>query len=280
MNMVVLWMIGSVTEPLVGRLNFTIFYLLAGVAGSLTSLASHPYLVSAGASGAVFGLFGVLLAMRVRQPWTIPQEALTFLSKYGLSFLIYNLLHGMADSRIDMAAHIGGLAAGFLLTLPLARPVLPKPTSRGKVSLAVAACGAILAAMWLAQLPVVDDLRGELLRFGPTESKLLKLHTDSVEKVQSGKLSDEDFAQVIEKQILPSWNAEVETLSKLRLSGRMATVAKDVTDYMTMRSEAWSLYAKGAHASDTAILQQANEKWNKANDLASKMVSNKTAADH
>lgn len=111
-NMFVLWNIGSLVERIVGNESFLILYLLSGISGSLVSTAWHPLIVSAGASGAIFGLFGVLLGFLLRHRDTVPQDALRSLQKSVLVFLGYNLLFGLRPG-IDMAAHLGGLLGGF-----------------------------------------------------------------------------------------------------------------------------------------------------------------------
>ena len=118
MNMAILWNIGMFTERIFGNRGFTLLYLLAGLGGSLASLAWRPLTVSAGASGAIFGLYGGLLALLMRHRQIIPQEVLRPLLKGALVFLGYNLIYGLARSEIDMAAHLGGLAtlaAGLVL---------------------------------------------------------------------------------------------------------------------------------------------------------------------
>lgn len=113
MNMLVLWNIGRFIERLVGNGMFLILYLLAGLAGSLASAISHPQVVSAGASGAIFGLYGVLLGFLLRHRQTIPPEVLASLRKTGGAFVIYNVLFSVAIPGIDLSAHLGGLVAGF-----------------------------------------------------------------------------------------------------------------------------------------------------------------------
>src|SRR5438128_879533 len=73
MNMIVLFSIGRFVERLVGQAGFAVLYLACGVAGALVSVAHNPYIVSAGASGAVFGLYGALLGFLLRARGTIPR---------------------------------------------------------------------------------------------------------------------------------------------------------------------------------------------------------------
>ncbi|MVM40287.1 rhomboid family intramembrane serine protease [Spirosoma sp. HMF3257] len=104
-NMYALVQIGPILEPLLGTRQFTIAYLTAGLMGSVVSLWWHDVLLGAGASGAIFGMYGVFLALLTTN-WldaTVRRELL----KSILTFVGFNLFIGM-QSHIDNAAHIGG----------------------------------------------------------------------------------------------------------------------------------------------------------------------------
>jgi membrane associated rhomboid family serine protease len=125
LNMWVLAAAGPLVERMVGNVGFAVLYLVAGLTGSLASLLWNPHHVSAGASGAIFGIYGAMLGLLLRGRGSIPAEALAQLRNSGLGFLFYNLLYGMMHSRIDNAAHIGGLVGGFLCGLVLGQPLAP-----------------------------------------------------------------------------------------------------------------------------------------------------------
>ncbi len=110
MNMYALVFVGALLEPFIGTVRFTIAYLLAGIAGSTASLIWHDMTLSAGASGAIFGIYGVFLALLLTNVIDVVQRKALLLS-IGV-FVAYNLLNGLREG-IDNAAHIGGLAAGI-----------------------------------------------------------------------------------------------------------------------------------------------------------------------
>jgi rhomboid protease GluP len=113
LNMWVLWNIGQLVERLAGNVGFLILYLLSGLFGSLASVFWNPAVLSAGASGAVFGAFGGLMGFVLLRGDSIPKGVLGRLRNSGLTFLFYNMIFGLSIPGIDMAAHLGGLAAGF-----------------------------------------------------------------------------------------------------------------------------------------------------------------------
>ena len=113
MNMYCLYSIGVYLEPMLGKVRYITAYLCTGVFASLTSLWWHTEAKnSAGASGAVFGMYGLFLALlttnlipaRVRQ---------ALLQSIGI-FVVYNLVYGL-KSGVDNAAHVGGLISGFII---------------------------------------------------------------------------------------------------------------------------------------------------------------------
>lgn len=114
LNMYALHYIGMLLEPYLGKTRFVAAYLLAGVTASLTSLWWNAYTVSAGASGAIFGMYGVFLALLTSNQIEKSQRK-EFMSSI-LFFIGYNLLYGLRpDSGIDNAAHIGGLVSGIFI---------------------------------------------------------------------------------------------------------------------------------------------------------------------
>jgi len=117
-NMYGLFFVGVFLEPLLGKVKYTIIYLLTGIISSLASIWWYEATVSVGASGAIFGLYGLFLALLLLKLFP-PDFGKAFLTS-TLIFVGYNLFVGLAGSGIDNAAHIGGLVSGFLIGLALA----------------------------------------------------------------------------------------------------------------------------------------------------------------
>jgi rhomboid protease GluP len=110
-NMISLNFIGRVLEPIIGKWNIFLAYLFTGVFAALTSLFWHSDVVSAGASGSLFGLFGAFLFLLTTKLFA-PQQRMAIFKQMGM-LLAFNLIYGMKDG-IDNAAHIGGLVSGFV----------------------------------------------------------------------------------------------------------------------------------------------------------------------
>jgi len=113
-NMVSLFFAGLFLEQALGKIRYIAAYLICGLAASMVSLLYHPHSVSAGASGAIMGLFGVLLVLTVTKG---PDEVLDKMRlRISLVFIGLNLLFGLTGN-VDNAAHIGGLLCGMILGL-------------------------------------------------------------------------------------------------------------------------------------------------------------------
>ncbi len=152
-NMWCLWNLGLLGEPLLGGPGLIAAYLLTGFAGNLLSIAIHPGLsnngadgvVGAGASGAIFGLAGVLIVLLSSRYLPLPPAERKALRKSVIWFAVLNfvLAAGVDFShfslRIDNSAHLGGFLAGLLLAAPLVPRIgAPAALFRKRRNLAVA----------------------------------------------------------------------------------------------------------------------------------------------
>ena len=128
LNMYCLYRLGPLAERMLGPWKVAALYLLSGMGGNVASVAIHPMIVAAGASGAIFGVAGALLpVLHFRQiPALVSQGGRGRLGIGG--FIVYNLVLGFANTGIDNAAHIGGLVIGFVAGY--AAPVTASPAGR------------------------------------------------------------------------------------------------------------------------------------------------------
>lgn len=179
LNVWVLWSIGQLVERLTGNVGFLILYVLSGLFGSLASVYRNPTVLSAGASGAVFGAFGGLMGFVLLRGDSIPRGMLGSLRNSGLSFLFYNLIFGLSIPGIDMAAHAGGLAAGFVCGLVASQPLdRVSPLTRAWRNTAMLALGlAGLGLAWRAAPPAPIDLHAHLTHSRPSNDPRSMLTT-------------------------------------------------------------------------------------------------------
>lgn len=117
MNMLALFYLGTMVERIYGSVRFLIIYMLAGIGGGAASFAFSTH-VSAGASGALFGLFGALLFFGI-----INKKLFFQTMGKGIIVLIgINLIFGFTMPQIDNGAHIGGLITGFIASVIVFMP--------------------------------------------------------------------------------------------------------------------------------------------------------------
>lgn len=112
-NAVMIFYLGEYLEPLLGHWRFLIVYLLSGIGGNLLSFAlGSDHSISAGASTALFGMIGAMLAIGVTNRDYPP---ISFLARQAFALAAINLLIDVFATNIDIMGHIGGLITGFLL---------------------------------------------------------------------------------------------------------------------------------------------------------------------
>jgi rhomboid protease GluP len=259
-----------------GNVGFVVVYFVSGIAGSLASLAWNPMVVSAGASGAVFGIGGALLGLLVFGHENVPAAVLKQLRNSMTAFLIYNLLYGMTASGIDMAAHVGGLVAGFvcglILSQPLSLEMLSRRRLRNVVVLVAAAIFLPLAAFALPEAP--PDIEAEMLRFAAVEKKAIDTNNTLVRKSQSGTVSDLEFADTLEREVLPPWTEtrkRIEELLDVPYADREHL--SRLAEFMRCREESWQMQVAGLREQDPVKLEQARDSWARAEAMVKEMTS-------
>jgi len=144
-NMVALVYFGRPLEIFQGVARTALFYFFAVVTASLTSLWWNPLGVSAGASGGLFGLLGVMIGMLARHRADIPATIRNDMRRWLASILAFNAIWVFLGHKmnLDHAAHAGGFVGGLLIALLLSRsPSKKKPLPKWSY----AAAGILLTA--------------------------------------------------------------------------------------------------------------------------------------
>ncbi len=154
LNMWCLWGLGRLAESVYDRWTFGAVYLITGLSASVASLIWNPVGVSAGASGAIFGIAGALIAAFYLGEFSLPKAVISGLLTSVLKFAGYNLVLGAFLGRTDNAAHVGGLVSGLILGALVAK-VAPQRDEAGRrigILLIVGIIFVFGGAMWLRHL--------------------------------------------------------------------------------------------------------------------------------
>lgn len=145
LNMWILWVLGRMVEPALGPTRFGVLYITSLLCGSFGALLVQPDAVSAGASGAIFGLMGAAIPMMRSRGIDLMQSGV-------LPMIALNLVFTFAISNISIGAHVGGLIGGFVAGWLLDQA----PRYRGAMSSApVAACVALAVVAVAGSIAVV-----------------------------------------------------------------------------------------------------------------------------
>ncbi len=150
LNMWCLWNLGRAAERLLGRFSYLLAYLASGIFGSIASVYWHPQAAGAGASGAIFGLAGVLVSfVYLKKTPAHLQVNSKMLGSLG-TFIAYNLIFGAAIPGISNAAHIGGVVMGLAVGALLPSASADESSRRTRLSIVVTLTAIALIASAVA----------------------------------------------------------------------------------------------------------------------------------
>ena len=203
LNMIALVQVGLVLERFVGSLTFTAVYAAAAVSSGLVALSASPGTTIVGASGAVFGLYGLLVATWMwgtfqRADARVDLHTIRWCSPVAVVFAGVNLANGGPSA----AAQYMGLVSGFVSGVLMARSVwVSKPPVR-RVATTVAA-GAYLALAAAVPLRGVSDVRPALANVLSVETRTTAIYDGALREFRNGRMERQELAQLIERRILP-----------------------------------------------------------------------------
>ncbi len=182
-----------IVESFYGSAAFLLLYLMCAVGGSACSVLWHPSAISAGASGALFGLAGALLAFFIAHRHSIPELFFRPVVRNLVLLLLVNIFIGIVVDEIDNMAHLGGLATGLIVGRALDRDPQGSARLDGR-RFARAAIPAILLGLLCALIPwraaSSPDIRLELA--GEQAQRALRLghEEEAMSIVEAGLARD------------------------------------------------------------------------------------------
>ena len=165
-NMFCLWGLGRLTEIFYDWFDFILLYSFTGICSSLLSVWLKPDVISGGASGAVFGVAGVMLTTLKWGTIPVRPEAKKTVYKDVLKFALINLAVGAVVPRVDNTAHLGGLLSGLLVGAVMGKHLDPSSSSRRFrfiawatliIALVLAAAGVVHSRAHLIKKIVIRD---------------------------------------------------------------------------------------------------------------------------
>jgi rhomboid protease GluP len=274
MNMYALYMISVYLEPMLGKVKFITAYLCTGVFAGLLSLWWHKEGTnSAGASGAIFGMYGVFLALLTTK--LIPAAIRNGLLQSIGVFVVFNLLYG-TKGQIDNAAHIGGLLSGLVIGYLYWFSIKNKESQPaiGKITTPVIAFITFAAAyFYLAENKMSNETRNSvLMEVDDSKFKGHALFTDKYNEFvewqdkakkifEDKQIGVEGFKKYITEVSYPAWNKAdslLDEMNKLTVSPNAHKKVSILKQYTELRRTELRLRDKYADAKDETVLQQLN----------------------
>ena len=257
MNMIGLWQIGLLVERLLGNAGYLVTYLLAGLAGSLTSMAVHPFTVSAGASGAIFGIYGALVSYLLLHRGSVPRQALSALQSTAITFVGFNVFFGLRVKGIDMAAHSGGFVGGAIAGLAVASPLGRRAAHAGRRAALAAAIGLAVVVGASRLLPQTTDLGAEMAVFTPIERRCIRTYDDALARLTQQQIDDAEMARIINQQVLPPWHAfRLRFAAHKRVMPQLQHFADELGSYLQLREDSWGAVADAFTRHDHAAVNR------------------------
>ena len=261
-NMYAFFMVGVYLEPMLGKTKFTVAYLCTGVFASLASLWWHSEPVpSAGASGAIFGMYGVFLALlSTKLIPTVVRNKL--LQSIGI-FIVYNLFYGLKpQSGIDNSAHIGGLLSGILIGYLYYLTMKKESTEQKKPVVVLFVAGlTIIAAAWYLQekkanpedRTAINQLLGETKykdgqKFIEKMNSFSEMEDKALAPLQdTSQLIDESLIKKLEEISLPEWNKAEQLVQEMKSYDVSETSKKKIDllgQYVQTRKQEIDMFKK------------------------------------
>ncbi len=270
---------GQLVERWLGSTTFAALYLTSGLVGGVASLSVHPTSVTAGASGAVFGVIGALAGLLLVARHETPQHLASKLGSSLGSLLAINLAYGFMNQSVDMAAHGVGLLTGLACCLLVyRRDALHAPEHRASRAPLAVGAGAALVLALMSVLPwSVVHASDAIDAFAAAEDRAINAYNDGLRRAQAGELDDAAFAALVEADCLPEWRASRRDLIELDegLPDSLAQRVDRLVDYATKRQAAWEALVEYGHTGDDAQVRL----WAKLSRDADRLVASLGNAD-
>lgn len=244
MDVLILIQLGFLLERLVGHAAFAVVFLSAAVFAGLIDVTQQPIGVGSGASGALFGLYGLLVAVII---WSagqeatlrIPREMLRTMGAWAAIFFAVSLANG----SLTAAAEWTGFVVGTICGAFFARAAGTDEAPVRDVTL-VAGIGAVLAVAAAVPLRGISDVRPEIQRILTMEDDTSTAYEAAAVRFHKGRLPADALAKLIEETIVPELlaaDARLKAFKKVPPEHR--PVVADALSYLQLRSESWRLRA-------------------------------------
>jgi membrane associated rhomboid family serine protease len=260
-NIIGLTQLGLILERLIGPLAVAGGFIAAGAFAGLFSLAGHPLAISAGASGAIFGIYGLavpslILCLLPSAPIRVPLLALKRLAPAAAVFILYHhhVITG-GEWSAELVGFVVGLVWGIVLSIRVGQQ---KPSGR-RVAVAAIAASVIVIAFAMPRRGILDA-RPELERIVALEDRTASTYQKAVDKFKRGRARTEALTELINTTIMPELQAARSRLNGLvGVPREQQPLVASAGEYLRLRDQSWRLRIEGLRKENLATLQEAEK---------------------
>jgi membrane associated rhomboid family serine protease len=269
-SMTALLQTGLIVERLLGHLAFAAAYFASGLVAAAAGLSRHPVDVTAGASGAVAGLYGVMAAIlivgRLRpSAITMPPVGIRRLVPLAVALAFYSLTSDSAE----LAGFLTGVAIGGGLVAGIAHAA-PAPR---RVGTAFAVACVIVIALVVPRRGIVDA-RPQIAELLAIEHRTATAYDAAVDRFKKGRTTVEALVKMIEQTIEPELHAAGARLKTLDgVPPNQEPLVANAREFVRLRGESWRLRAEGLKQTNMGSLRQAERTERESFDALEKIAA-------
>ena len=252
--------VGVILERLLGPIAVASVYLAAGVLAGLVSISEYPLVVHAGAASAVFGIYGLFLAVIIwsalRRSMIVPLSAYEALAPGAALFLLYSI----AADGLTSTPNLTGLLVGAMSGGLLAREVVErKPDPRlTAISMSGAAVVTMIVVI-LVPFRGLVDARPEIEQIVAIEDQTAAPYRTAVARFRKGQTDVKALSDLIHRSIMPELQAARARVEALEdVANEQKPLLADAAEYLRLREQSWQLRAEGLRKASTATLRDAD----------------------
>lgn len=212
LNMYALLYIGFLLEPYLGKTRFLSAYLISGVAASITSLWWNDLTISAGASGAIFGMYGVFFALLTTN--LLDKSVKNTLLISIIIFVGYNIVNGLKpNSGIDNAAHIGGLISGLIIGYAF----VPSLRQYENKTIKLSTIGALIVLLLIPSFSVYKTLPNDIGKYQKEMEYFISMESMALEVYRlSEETPNEEILKELKNRGLYYWNENLKLIESFK----------------------------------------------------------------
>src|SRR5688572_23475218 len=281
-NMYALWSIGRFAERIFGSAAFAALYLLTALISSLVSVWWDPDAITAGASGAVFAVFGAVLSYLLIRKASFPRHALRSLIQGTVVVIGFNVFWGLTQKGISNSAHLGGLVSGMILGAILASPMERERRQkqlfpRLLTGIVVGAAALAAGVMFIPKAGKGSFQLSRELAFVQSRRSVARVDLQVVEqynrlvgRAKDKKWDDAEFGKHLGTEVVPLWGQALKELQTAEVprGSPSRPLWEGLVEYARQRQEAYRVLAEGLQSGDETALKRHEALMRKADQIA------------